>query len=61
MFIASLICSDEGCAQEHELIGDDLDAPAAEACECGCTLVLLAVSEWQPARVAHRTRVLLAA
>jgi hypothetical protein len=49
VLLATLICSDEDCAAELELVVDDLDAVEAEACACGCTLVLLAVSEWEPA------------
>jgi hypothetical protein len=49
VFIATLICSDERCADEHELVTGDLAALVDEACACGCTLVLLAVAEWEPA------------
>jgi hypothetical protein len=49
VFIATLICSDERCAEELERVGDDLGALADGACDCGCTLVLLAVAEWEPA------------
>jgi hypothetical protein len=49
VLVATLICSDEDCAAELELAVEDLDALEAEACVCGCTLVLLAVSEWESA------------
>ena len=50
MFLATLICSDERCAEEVELVvSHELDALDAAACSCGCTLVLLAVSGWERA------------
>jgi len=51
VFLATLICSDERCAQEIELTGADVGVLAGQACDCGCTLVLLAVSDWEPARL----------
>lgn len=51
VLIATLICSDEDCAQEHDLVADDLDALDAAACACGCTLVVLTVSDWSPAEL----------
>jgi hypothetical protein len=53
MLIVSLICSDAACAAEHDVVAADLDAVerAAPWCSCGCTLVVLAVSDWEPARV----------
>ncbi|HWH93820.1 MAG TPA: hypothetical protein VNT03_08160 [Baekduia sp.] len=57
MFLATLICSDVACASEVDLVvSHELEALDAAACACGCTLVLLAVSDWQrprlPAQVA---------
>ena len=49
MLLATLICSDEDCAAELDAVVDDLDVLEAQACACGCTLVLLAVSEWEAA------------
>jgi hypothetical protein len=50
MFLATLICSDESCAEEVELVvSHELDALDGAACPCGCTLVLLAVSQWERA------------
>jgi hypothetical protein len=46
MLIAGLICSDEDCAAEADVLAlhaDDLDAAA---CACGCTQVVLSLSEW---------------
>ena len=51
VLIATLICSDEDCAQEHDVVADDLDALDPAACDCGCTLVVLAISDWSPARL----------
>ncbi|HEV7753251.1 MAG TPA: hypothetical protein VGO71_17010 [Baekduia sp.] len=51
MLFATLICSDQDCAQEHDVVADDLDALDAAACDCGCTLVVLAISDWSPAEL----------
>lgn len=51
MFLATLICSDESCAEEVELTVSNLVELDAAACACGCTLVLLEISEWSPARL----------
>jgi hypothetical protein len=54
VLIATLICSDEACAEELDLVADDLDALDAldvAACDCGCTLVVLSVSDWSPAEL----------
>jgi hypothetical protein len=45
VFHVLLICSDEACAEELEAFGTRLDELEALACECGCALQLLAVSE----------------
>jgi len=45
VFHALLICSDEACAEEVEAYGMRLEELEAIACECGCALQLLAVSE----------------
>jgi hypothetical protein len=44
MFMALLICSDEACAEERETWGS-LEELEALACDCGCALQLLALSE----------------
>jgi hypothetical protein len=51
VFIATLICSDEDCAEELDLVADDLDALEAAACDCGCTLLVLSVSAWERAEL----------
>ena len=45
---AELICSDEGCAVIFEAWGDASDFERL-ACDCGCTLQVLAVCEAEPA------------
>ena len=42
---ALLICTDEACAEEIEAYGTRLEELEALACECGCALQVIAVSE----------------
>src|SRR3954469_8798974 len=58
MLIASLICSDPDCAEERDVVAASLDAVDREApcCDGGCTLVVLAVSGWEPAARPARPR-----
>jgi hypothetical protein len=51
VFLVTLICSDERCAAEHERLTDELGELEAASCDCGCTLVLLTVAEWDAAPV----------
>lgn len=44
MFHARLICSDDDCTEEFDAYGS-LEELAALACDCGCSLELIAVSE----------------
>jgi hypothetical protein len=44
VFLARLICSDSDCTEEFEAYGS-LDELTALACDCGCSLELIAVSE----------------
>jgi hypothetical protein len=44
MFFALLICSDESCTEELETWGT-LDQLEATACDCGCALQVISVSE----------------
>jgi hypothetical protein len=46
MFLALLICSDEACAHELE-VPCTLDELEALACDCGCALQVLALSEFE--------------
>jgi len=57
VFHALLICTDETCAEEIEAYGTRLEELEALACECGCALQLIAVSDVEFLR--PRTRVLL--
>jgi hypothetical protein len=45
VFHALLICTDETCAEEIEAYGTRLEELEALACECGCALQLIAVSD----------------
>jgi hypothetical protein len=49
VLLATLICSDEACAEEAEVVVRELDDADLAACECGCTRVLVGVAEWSPA------------
>ena len=44
MFRARLICSDGDCTDEFEAYGS-LEELTALACDCGCSLELIAVAE----------------
>jgi hypothetical protein len=44
MFFALLICSDEACTAELETWGT-LEELGALACDCGCALQVISVSE----------------
>ena len=44
MFRALLLCADAGCAEVFEAYGS-LEELEAVACDCGCSLELLEVSE----------------
>jgi hypothetical protein len=44
MVYAQLVCSDEGCSEMLETWGE-LGELEALACECGCALQLISVSE----------------
>ena len=61
VFHALLICSDDACAEEIEAYGMRLEELEAIACECGCALELLAVSEVVFARPAPRVELRVAA
>jgi hypothetical protein len=51
VYIAALICSDEACAEELELVVDGLEELDHAACACGCTLVVLSLSAWERAEL----------
>jgi hypothetical protein len=58
---AVLICSDEACAEELEAYGVRLEELEALACECGCAMQLIAVSEVRFERAAAPVVLSLAA
>jgi hypothetical protein len=61
VFHALLICSDDSCAEEVEAYGMRLEELEAIACECGCALQLIAVSEVEFVRVRAREELRVAA
>jgi hypothetical protein len=58
---ALLICSDEACAEELEAYGTRLEELEALACECGCAMQIIAVSEVRFERAAAPVVLALAA
>lgn len=46
MFVARLICSDSGCAEEHELHAHTLAELERLLCDCGCALEVIAWPDW---------------
>ena len=58
MFVARLICSDEGCAAEVAAESATLAELETLACECGCGLAIVGFPDWveEPAVVALRRR-----
>ena len=47
MFVARLICSDEGCAAEVAAESATLAELETLACECGCALEVLGWPDWE--------------
>lgn len=45
MWAIDLVCSDDECGQEIELLVAEIDEADRIACECGCALVTLKVAE----------------
>lgn len=46
MWQVSVQCSD--CAEEIEIVVEDLDDVEREACRCGCSFVVLSVATFEP-------------
>lgn len=46
MWQVTVHCS--GCAEETEVVVDDLDAVEREACPCGYSYVVLSVANFEP-------------
>jgi hypothetical protein len=53
MLHATLICTDESCAEEFEVWGELHDFDALLCDGCGCALQVVALSETAPAPVTH--------
>ncbi len=50
MWQLTIVCS--GCAEESELVVEDVEDVEREACECGYSFVVLSVAEFEPVEVA---------
>jgi hypothetical protein len=49
MLQVTVVCS--SCAEESEVLGEDLDAVEREVCECGYSFVVLSVAEFEPVEI----------
>lgn len=49
MWQVTVVCS--SCAEESEVLVEDLDDVEREVCECGYSFVVLAVAEFEPVGV----------
>ena len=49
MWQVTVVCS--SCAEETEVLVEDLDQVEREACECGYSFVVLSVAEFEPVEV----------
>jgi hypothetical protein len=45
MWVIDLVCSDDDCAEEIEILVADLDDVDRYVCACGCCLLSIAVAE----------------
>jgi hypothetical protein len=45
MLLVTVVCSDPGCAEEREVVVEDLDALEAIVCDCAHGFVVVAVAE----------------
>lgn len=45
MWLIQMVCSDDDCAQEIEALVAEIEDVDRIVCECGCSLVTLAVAE----------------
>jgi len=50
MWQLTIVCSN--CAEESELVVENLEDVEREACECGYSFVVLSVAEFEPVEVA---------
>jgi hypothetical protein len=46
MWQVTIVCS--SCAEESEVVVEDIDAVEREACECGYSYVVLAIAGFEP-------------
>jgi hypothetical protein len=46
----TIVCS--SCAEESELVVENLEDVEREACECGYSFVVLSVAEFEPVEIA---------
>lgn len=46
MWQVKVLCS--GCAEESDVVVEDLDDAEREACECGYSFVVLSVASFEP-------------
>jgi hypothetical protein len=49
MLQVTVVCS--SCAEETEVVVDDLDGVGREVCACGYSYVILSVAEFEPVEV----------
>jgi hypothetical protein len=50
MWQVTVVCS--SCAEESEVLVEDLDDVEREACACGYSFVVLSVAEFEPLEIA---------
>ena len=50
MLQVTIVCS--SCAEETDVVVEDLDAVEREVCECGYSYVVVAVAEFEPVEIA---------
>jgi hypothetical protein len=53
MFVARLVCSDPGCAEEISADAATLAELETLACECGCALAVVGWPDWVEAPLAE--------
>jgi hypothetical protein len=52
MWLIQIVCSDDACAEEWEVVVTDLDELDLVACECGCSAITLRVANFEPVLLA---------
>lgn len=51
MWQVVVVCSDSDCAEEVELLVEDLDDVDREACACGYCVLIVSVASFEPLRI----------